>query len=95
MGYLVAILATEIGSTILRSYDIVQRSPDCRGGKISPDFRPYPRTTGENFHDKLDGNVLEAFLPLPRFCRYSPPLQQPTAALFPSKTRFPNLEESI
>lgn len=35
--------------------------------EISPDFRPYPRTTGENFRDKLDGNVLEAFLPLPRY----------------------------
>lgn len=87
MGYLVAILATLIGSTILRSYDIVQRSPDCRRGKISPDFRPYPRTTGENFHDKLDGNVLEAFLPLPRFSRYSPPPPQPTATLFPSENR--------
>lgn len=53
-------------------------------------FCPYPRTTGENFHDKLDGNVLEplllSLLPLPYHRCLPLPSQSTIGGVFPSNT---------
>lgn len=99
MGYLVAILATEIGSTILRSYDIVQRSPDCRRARSRRIFVLILGQPAKTFAINSMGMSSKRSF---RYLAISILLLSTPAAIRPlpfslgkPKTRFPNLEESI
>lgn len=100
MRYLAAILAVGIGGTILRSQDIVQRSPHCRRTR-SPDFVLILGQPAKTFTINLTGmSSNRCFCPCYLFpitvaCRFRHNRPSVGFSLRTLETRFRNLEESI